>query len=156
MRANYKVELTSGIFLLVGIAALLWLALEATDYKMQVGEDTYKVTARFGNVADLKTRAPVKIGGVTVGLVDKITLDPVQFDAVVEMKIDRRFSEIPNDSSASILTSGVLGDRYVGLEPGGSMESLADGDQILITQSAVVLENLISKYLFNTDKEDKE
>jgi phospholipid/cholesterol/gamma-HCH transport system substrate-binding protein len=156
MRANYKVELTSGIFLLVGIAALLWLATEATDYKMQVGKDTYRVTARFGNVADLKTRAPVKIGGVTVGLVDKITLDPVQFDAVVEMRIDRRFSEIPDDSSASILTSGVLGDRYVGLEPGGSMESLADGDQILITQSAVVLENLISKYLFNTDKGDKE
>ena len=156
MRANYKVELTSGIFLLVGIAALLWLATEATDYKMQVGKDTYSVTARFGNVADLKPRAPVKIGGVTVGLVDRITLDPVQFDAVVEMKIDRRFSEIPDDSSASILTSGVLGDRYVGLEPGGSMESLADGDQILITQSAVVLENLISKYLFNTDKGDKE
>ncbi len=156
MRANYKVELTSGIFLLVGIAALLWLATEATDYKMQVGKDTYSVTARFGNVADLKPRAPVKIGGVTVGLVDKITLDPVQFDAVVEMKIDRRFSEIPDDTSASILTSGVLGDRYIGLEPGGSMESLADGDQILITQSAVVLENLISKYLFNTDKGDKE
>lgn len=156
MRANYKVELTSGIFLLVGIAALLWLATEATDYKMQVGKDTYGVTARFGNVADLKPRAPVKIGGVTVGLVDRISLDPVQFDAVVEMKIDRRFSEIPDDTSASILTSGVLGDRYVGLEPGGSMESLSDGDQILITQSAVVLENLISKYLFNTDKEDKE
>jgi len=156
MRANYKVELTSGIFLLLGIAALLWLATEATDYKMQVGKATYRVTARFGNVADLKTRAPVKIGGVTVGLVDKITLDPVQFDAVVDMKIDRRFSEIPDDSSASILTSGVLGDRYVGLEPGGSMEALADGDQILITQSAVVLENLISKYLFNTDKGDKE
>ena len=156
MRANYKVELTSGIFLLVGIAALLWLATEATDYKMQVGKDTYRITARFSNVADLKTRAPVKIGGVTVGLVDKITLDPVQFDAVVEMIIDRRFSEIPNDSSASILTSGVLGDRYVGLDPGGSMESLADGDQILITQSAVVLETLISKYLFNTEKGDKE
>jgi len=156
MRANYKVELTSGIFLLVGISALLWLATEATDFKMQVGKDTYSVTARFGNVADLKPRAPVKIGGVTVGLVDRITLDPVQFDAVVEMKIDRRFSEIPDDSSASILTSGVLGDRYVGLEPGGSVEALADGDQILITQSAVVLENLISKYLFNTDKGDKE
>lgn len=156
MRANYKVELTSGIFLLVGIAALLWLATEATDYKMQVGKDTYRVTASFSNVADLKTRAPVKIGGVTVGLVDRITLDPVVFDAVVEMKIDRRFSEIPDDSSASILTSGVLGDRYVGLQPGGSMESLADGDQILITQSAVVLENLISKYLFNSDKGDDE
>ncbi len=156
MRANYKVELSSGIFLLMGIAALLWLATEATDYGMQVGENTYKVTARFSNVGDLKTRAPVKIGGVTVGLVENITLDPVEFSAVVEMQIDRRFSEIPNDSGASILTSGVLGDRYIGLDPGGSFEVLADGDEIFVTQSAVVLETLISKYLFNSDKEDKE
>ena len=154
MRANYKVELSSGIFLLMGIAALLWLATEATDYGRQVGKDTYKVTARFTNVADLKDRAPVKIGGVTVGLVEKITLDPIEFDAVVEMKIDQRFSEIPNDSGASILTSGVLGDRYIGLDPGGAMEALVDGDEIFVTQSAVVLETLISKYLFNTDKGD--
>jgi len=152
MRANYKVELASGIFLLLGIAAMLWLATEATDYGMQVSDDTYQVNARFSNVADLKTRSPVKIGGVTVGLVELITLDPVTFEAVVEMKIDRRFSDIPGDTSASILTSGVLGDRYVGLEPGGAMEPLTDGDQILITQSAVVLENLISKFLFKTDK----
>ena len=156
MRANYKVELSSGIFLLMGIAALLWLATEATDYGMQLGENTYKITARFSNVGDLKTRAPVKIGGVTVGLVEQITLDPVEFSAVVEMQIDRRFSEIPNDSGASILTSGVLGDRYIGLDPGGSFEVLADGDEIFVTQSAVVLETLISKYLFNSDKEDKE
>ena len=156
MRANFKVELTSGIFLLMGIAALLWLATEATDYGMQLGDDTYLVTANFSNVADLKTRAPVKIGGVTVGLVESIRLDPVMFDAVVEMQIDQRFSDIPTDTSASILTSGVLGDRYVGLEPGGAMEALSDGDQILVTQSAVVLENLISKFLFNTGKDDEE
>ncbi|MGB5292773.1 MAG: outer membrane lipid asymmetry maintenance protein MlaD [Lysobacterales bacterium] len=152
MRANYKVELSSGIFLLMGIGALLWLATSATDYGMQLGKDTYKISARFTNVADLKDRAPVKIGGVSVGLVEKITLDPVEFDAVVEMKIDRRYSDIPNDSGASILTSGVLGDRYIGLDPGGSMEALVDGDEIFITQSAVVLETLISKYLFNSDK----
>ncbi len=140
----------------MGIAALLWLATAATDYGMQLGKDTYKVTARFTNVADLKDRAPVKIGGVSVGLVEKITLDPVEFDAVVEMKIDRRYSDIPNDSGASILTSGVLGDRYIGLDPGGSMEALVDGDEIFITQSAVVLETLISKYLFNSDKEGDE
>jgi phospholipid/cholesterol/gamma-HCH transport system substrate-binding protein len=122
---------------------------------MQVGKETYRITARFSNVADLKNGAPVKIGGVTVGLVEGISLDPVVFDAVVTMKIDRRFSEIPTDSGASILTSGVLGDRYVGLDPGGAMEALADGDQIFITQSAVVLETLISKYLFNTDKGDE-
>lgn len=156
MRANYKVELTSGVFLFLGIAALLWLATEATDFGMQLGDETYVVTANFSNVADLKTRAPVKIGGVTVGLVESITLDPVMFDAVVEMQIDQRFSEIPSDTSASILTSGVLGDRYVGLEPGGAMDALGDGDQILVTQSAVVLENLISKFLFNTGKGDEE
>jgi phospholipid/cholesterol/gamma-HCH transport system substrate-binding protein len=156
MRANYKVELSSGIFLLMGIAALLWLATEATDYGMQVGDETYKVTARFTNVADLKNRAPVKIGGVTVGLVERITLDPVEFDAIVEMKIDSRYADIPNDSGASILTSGVLGDRYIGLDPGGALEALTDGDEIFITQSAVVLETLISKYLFNTDKGDNE
>ncbi len=153
MRANYKVELTSGVFLLLGIAAMLWLATEATDYGMQVGDDTYRVKARFSNVADLKTRAPVKIGGVTVGLVEKISLDPITFDALVEMQIDRRFSEIPTDTGASILTSGMLGDRYIGLDPGGAMEALADGDEIFVTQSAVVLETLISKYLFNSDKE---
>jgi len=156
MRANYKVELTSGVFLFMGIAALLWLATEATDYGMQLGDETYLVTASFSNVADLKTRAPVKIGGVTVGLVESIRLDPVAFDAVVEMQIDQRFSDIPSDTSAAILTSGVLGDRYIGLEPGGAMEALSDGDQILITQSAVVLENLISKFLFNTGKGDEE
>lgn len=156
MRANYKVELSSGVFLLMGIAALLWLATEATDYGMKVGDDTYMVSARFSNIGDLKNRAPVKIGGVTVGLVDNITLDPVVFEAIVEMKIDRRFADIPNDSGASILTSGVLGDRYIGLQPGGSMEPLVNGDEIFVTQSAVVLENLISKYLFNSDKGDEE
>lgn len=154
MRANYKVELSSGVFLLLGIAALLWLATEATDYGMQVGDDTYMVSARFSNVADLKERAPVKIGGVTVGLVESITLDPVEFDAIVKMQIDKKFSNIPADTGASILTSGVLGDRYVGLDPGGALEVLADGDEIFITQAAVVLETLISKYLFNSDKGD--
>lgn len=155
MRANYKVELSSGIFLLMGIAALLWLATEATDYGMQIGDDTYKVTARFANVADLKTRAPVKIGGVTIGLVESINLDPIDFDAIVEMQIDSRFSDIPNDSGASVLTSGVLGDRYIGLDPGGALEALTDGDEIFVTQPAVVIETLISKYLFNSDKGDE-
>ena len=154
MRANYKVELSSGVFLLVGIAALLWLATEATNYGNQVGDDTYRISARFANVGDLKDRAPVKIGGVTVGMVDSIRLDPVVFEAIVEMRIDRRFSDIPTDTGASILTSGVLGDRYIGLDPGGALEALADGDEIFITQSAVVLETLISKYLFSSDKGD--
>ena len=154
MRANYKVELASGIFLLLGIFALIWLATRATDYGREVGKEAYRVSARFGNVADLKKRAPVKIGGVVVGLVDTIELDPVTFEAVVSMRIDRRFTEIPTDTSAAILTSGVLGDRYVGLEPGGSFDFLQDGDTLFVTQSAVVLEQLVSKFLFNTAGSD--
>jgi phospholipid/cholesterol/gamma-HCH transport system substrate-binding protein len=150
MRANYKVELASGIFLLLGIVAMIWLATRATNYGQEIGRDTYHISARFSNVAELKDRAPVKIGGVMVGVVDSIRLDPVSFEAVVTMRIDQRFREIPTDTSASILTSGVLGDRYVGLEPGGSFEFLQDGDELFLTQSAVVLEQLISKYLFNT------
>ena len=120
MRPNYKVELASGIFLLLGIAALIWLAMRATDYGQEIGTDTYRISARFTNVADLRAKAPVKIGGVMVGMVDSIELDPAMFEAVVHMNIAGRFNEIPNDTGASILTSGVLGDRYIGLEPGGS------------------------------------
>ncbi len=159
MRPNYRVEVASGVFLMLGIAALIWLATKATNYGQDIGEEAYYVSARFSNVAELKNRAPVKIGGVTVGLVESITLDPITFDAVVQLRLDQRFSDIPADTSASILTSGVLGDRYVGLEPGGDIEVLVDGDELFITQSAVVLEQLISKFIFNSkDKsgEDKE
>jgi phospholipid/cholesterol/gamma-HCH transport system substrate-binding protein len=156
MRANYKVEIASGIFLLLGIAALIWLALRATDYGQEIGDETYLVTARFTNVGDLRDRAPVKIGGVTVGLVHGIELDPATFDAVVHMRIASRFNEIPSDTGASVLTSGVLGDRYIGLEPGGAPDYLADGDELFVTQSALVLEQVIGKYLFNTGKRESE
>jgi len=108
MRANYKVEFASGVFLLLGIAALVWLATKATDYGQDIGKETYTVSARFANIGDLRIRAPVKIGGVTVGLVESISLDPVSFEAIVQMAVAARFDEIPNDTGASILTSGVL------------------------------------------------
>ena len=103
MRANYKVELASGIFLLLGIAALVWLATRATDYGQDIGKETYLITARFQNVGDLRLRAPVKIGGVTVGMVESIELDPVSFQAVVTMALASRFDEIPSDTGASVL-----------------------------------------------------
>jgi len=149
MRANYKVELASGIFLLLGIAALVWLATRATDYGQDIGKETYQVTARFQNVGDLRLRAPVKIGGVTVGMVEAIELDPATFEAVVTMGLASRFDEIPTDTGASVLTSGVLGDRYIGLEPGGAPEMLKQGDELFITQSAIVLEQIVGKFLFN-------
>ena len=156
MRANYKVEVASGIFLLLGIAALIWLALRATDYGQEIGNETYSISARFGNIAELRNRAPVKIGGVTVGLVRQVVLDPVTFEAVVHMDIASRFDEIPSDTGASVLTAGVLGDRYIGLEPGGAPDYLTDGDELFITQSALVLEQIIGKYLFNTGEEQAE
>lgn len=155
MRANYKVEFASGVFLLLGIAALVWLATRATDFGQDIGKDTYTISARFTNVGDLRDRAPVKIGGVTVGMVEAVTLDPVTFEAVVHMSVASRFNEIPSDTGASILTSGVLGDRYIGLEPGGAPDVLADGDELFITQSALVLEQIIGKYLFNTGSENE-
>ncbi len=156
MRPNYKVEFASGIFLLLGIAALIWLAMRATDFGQEIGKDTYSISARFTNIADLKDKAPVKIGGVTVGMVEKVVLDPVTFEAVVYMKISSTFNEIPSDTGASVLTSGVLGDRYVGLEPGGAPDVLAEGDEIFIAQSALILEQIIGKYLFNTGSEEEE
>ena len=106
MRANYKVELASGIFLMLGVAALIWLATKATNYGQEIGKDAYTISARFTNVAELKDRAPVKIGGVMVGMIDSIELDPVTFEAVVTMRINTSFNEIPTDTSASVLTSG--------------------------------------------------
>ena len=157
MRPNYKVELAAGIFLLLGIAALVWLAMRATDYGQEIGKDTYRISARFTNVADLRVKSPVKIAGVTVGVVESIVLDPVMFEAVVNMDIATRFNEIPTDTGASVLTSGVLGDRYIGLEPGGAPDMLVEGDELFITQSALILEQVIGKYLFNTgsSKEDQ-
>ena len=156
MRANYKVEFASGIFLLLGIAAMIWLATRATDYGQEIGNETYVISARFANVGDLRDRAPVKIGGVTVGMVESIQLDPVTFEAIVKMRVSTRFNEIPSDTGASVFTSGVLGDRYIGLEPGGAPDMLVDGDELFITQSALVLEQVIGKYLFNagSDKEE--
>ncbi len=156
MRANYKVEIASGIFLLLGIAALVWLATAATDFGQDVGDERYRVTARFQNVADLREQAPVKIGGVAVGMVESITLDPVSFEAVVTMSIASRYNEIPSDTGASVLTSGMLGNRYIGLEPGGAPDMLVDGDELFITQSAFVLEQVVGKFLFNAGSESSE
>jgi len=156
MRPNYKVEFASGIFLLLGIAALVWLAMRATDYGQEIGKDTYTISARFTNIGDLRDKAPVKIGGVTVGMVESIVLDPVTFEAVVDMSVASRFNEIPSDTGASVLTSGVLGDRYIGLEPGGAPDALQDGDELFITQSAVILEQVIGKYMFNTGEAEEE
>lgn len=155
MKSSHQIELTAGVFLLLAIAALVFLALHATDRGVASGE-SYELTARFSDVGGLKPRASVSMGGVTIGMVESIELDPETFEAKVTMAISQRYDNLPSDTSASILTSGILGDQYVGFEPGGAPDALQDGDRILITSSAMVLEQLIRRYMFNSDSEGEQ
>lgn len=133
---------------MLGALALLFLALKAGNLSTFSFQDSYQVAARFDNIGGLKPRAPVKSAGVTVGRVGDITFDDQTFRAMVQLQIDSQYL-FPKDSSAKILTSGLLGEQYIGLEPGGDIENLAAGDVITMTQSALVLESLISQFLFS-------
>jgi phospholipid/cholesterol/gamma-HCH transport system substrate-binding protein len=142
------IETLVGAFVLLGLIALLFLALKAANLATFSTGETYPVTARFDNIGGLKVRAPVKSAGVTVGRVKSITLDPRSFQGLVTIEIDAKV-QFPTDTSAKILTAGLLGDQYIGLEPGGADKNLASGSEIKMTQSAVVLENLIGQFLYN-------
>ncbi|PLQ01134.1 outer membrane lipid asymmetry maintenance protein MlaD [Cupriavidus pauculus] len=137
-----------GLFVVVGFAALLFLALKAGNMSSLSFQDTYAVTAQFDNIGGLKPRAPVKSAGVVVGRVASINFDDKQYQATVTMNLEKRY-EFPRDTSAKILTSGLLGEQYIGLEAGGDDKMLAQGSKITMTQSAVVLENLIGQFLYN-------
>lgn len=152
MKKNTAVDFWVGLFVLLGALALVFLALKAGNLSSFTTGDQYRVTAEFDNIGGLKPRAPVKSAGVTVGRVGNINLDPVTFRAVVALDLEEGF-EFPKDSSARILTSGLLGEQYVGIEVGGDLENLASGDRFARTQSAVVLENLISQFLFSKASE---
>lgn len=141
-----KLEVLVGLFVLLGIAAMVFLALQAANLGSMTGGATYTVQARFDNIGGLKSRAAVRAAGVTVGRVKSITLDPKTFQGLVTMDIESGF-QFPKDTAAKILTSGLLGDQYVGLSPGGDDTNLANGDTVAQTQSAVVLENLIGQFL---------
>ncbi|MFU8820783.1 MAG: outer membrane lipid asymmetry maintenance protein MlaD [Gammaproteobacteria bacterium] len=142
-------ELGTGLFVFMGILALFFLTTRVTTFDAYSGADGYELTARFDQIGTLKTRSPVSISGVQIGRVTAIDFDVERLEAVVTMRIASRYDRIPNDSDASILTSGILGGQYIGLQPGGSDEPFRNGDEIAFTQSAVVLEQLISKYLFS-------
>ena len=146
--ARKGIETLVGLFVLLGVVALAFLALKAANLGSFNEGDSYTVQARFDNIGGLKVRAPVRSAGVNVGRVTSIKLDNVTFQGLVTMEIQREYA-FPKDSSAKILTSGLLGDQYVGLEPGGDEKNLAAGDVIRMTQSAVVLENLIGQLIFN-------
>ena len=144
---NRSLEIGTGLFVLLGFAALAFLTtqLPASGLRLQGAGDSFHVTARFDNVGDLKVGAPVTMAGVRVGRVTAVGVDPAEFKAVVTLAIEKRYAQIPDDSDASIQTSGLLGAKYVGLGAGGSPSYLAEGSQIQVTQSALVLENLVNK-----------
>lgn len=141
-------DLWVGIFVVAGIAALAMLALKVGNLSTYNMSETYQVHAYFTNVGGLKPQTAIKSAGVLVGRVTGITLDTQRYEADVEMSLDKRY-QFPKDTFAKVLTSGLLGEQYIGLEPGGDSAMLKNGDKIKLTQSAVVLEDLISKFLFS-------
>jgi len=142
------IETLVGLFVLLGMAGLVFLSLKAANLASFGNRDTYTVSARFDNIGGLKPKAAVKSAGVVVGRVEAIGFDDKSYQASVRLQMQKRFT-FPKDSSAKILTSGLLGEQYIGLEPGADEKNLVAGDTIKATQSAVVLENLISQFLFN-------
>ncbi|WP_034297875.1 outer membrane lipid asymmetry maintenance protein MlaD [Herbaspirillum sp. RV1423] len=145
-----------GLFVLLGAAALVFLALKAGNLSsFSFSQKTYAVTSKFDNIGGLKPRAPVKSAGVVVGRVGSIRFDDKTFQALVTLNLDASY-QFPKDSSAKILTSGLLGEQYIGIEPGGDVNNLAAGDTIKMTQSAIVLESLISQFLYSKAAEGKD
>ena len=144
-----RLEFAVGAFLVLALASLLVLALASTNRQFGFGGDTYPLVAKFTQVGQLRAQAPVKIGGVVVGQIQKIELDPKTFQSVVTLSIDGRYRNLSADTSAGIFTSGLLGESYIGLSPGGDPESLKPGDEIGYTQPAVDLMQLVGKYMFS-------
>jgi phospholipid/cholesterol/gamma-HCH transport system substrate-binding protein len=146
------IDLWVGVFVALGVAALLGLAMKVGNLTSNKLGDTYSVSAAFENIGGLKPNAPVKSAGVVVGRVTDIKFDSKAFEAVVTIKIDKRF-EFPKDTFANIYTAGLLGEQYLGLEAGGEDDVLKNGDKITQTQDAVVLEKMISQFLYNKASE---
>lgn len=144
-----RLEFAVGAFLLLALGSLLVLAIASTNGRFGFSGDTYELKARFTNVGQLRPMAPVKIGGVTIGRVDSIGLDPKRLDSVATLAIDSRYNDLSADTSASILSNGLLGDSYVGLQPGGDPEALKPGDEIAFTTPAVDLIQMVGKYIFS-------
>ena len=156
MQQSRAVEVGTGLFVLLGFSALFFLTTQTAGTDTFDGDDIYEVTARFDNVGSLKNRAPVAMSGVTIGRVTSVVFDGERLDALVTMIIDSQYDRIPDDSDASILTAGLLGSQYIGIEAGGSDDSLQNDSKIQYTHSAIVIENLISKFLVGSGSKDDE
>ena len=148
MFQNKNVEILVGIFVAAGLGALFVLAMKVSNLSAFGDEGGYPLIARFDNIGGLKERAPVTMAGVRIGRVEQIGFDNETFEAVVTLNISHQYDQLPKDTSASIFTSGLLGEQYVALEAGGEMENMQANDQFIITQSALVLEELIGQFLF--------
>jgi phospholipid/cholesterol/gamma-HCH transport system substrate-binding protein len=155
MRQSRAIDVSTGLFVLLGMAAIVFLVTQITNREFSWRSDSYRLTAQFENIGGLKAGAPVSMSGVTIGRVESIGYDMSQFKAVVTLRIDASFDRIPNDSDASIFTAGLLGGQYIGITPGSSEDVYRDGDAVEFVQDAIVLEKLISKYLFSQAGQDK-
>ncbi len=149
MNTTRTVEIGVGLFVAAGLAALFVLAMKVSNLSAFNDTGGYEIVARFENIGGLKVRAPVTAGGVRVGRIAAIGYDSERYEAVVRMAIEPAFDRLPRDTSASIFTAGLLGEQYVGLEPGGDERFLQAGDEIRITQSALVLEQVVGQFLFS-------
>jgi phospholipid/cholesterol/gamma-HCH transport system substrate-binding protein len=143
------IEIAVGAFMAAGLVALFFLAMQVSNLSTVEGDGSYRIKARFHNIGSLKVRAPVTLAGVRIGRVQAIDVDQGTYEAVVTLRIAKRYDRIPDDTFASIFTAGLLGEQYVGLDPGGSDQYLKDGDELVHTQSALVLEQMIGQFLFN-------
>lgn len=143
------IEISVGVFVALGLAALLMLGMKVSNLSRLTEGEGYRVTARFTNIGGLKVRAPVTMAGVRIGRVTDIRFDEDTYEALVELTIQNKYDRLPEDTSASIYTAGLLGEQYVSLEPGAEERSLTEGDVIRLTQSALVLERLVGQFLFS-------
>jgi len=157
MRATRTLEIGTGLFVLLGFAALFFLTTQLPTSGLRLGGVSagYRVTAEFDNVGDLRTGSPVTMAGVRIGEVEAISFDSQSYKAVASLRIDPQFNQIPDDSDASVQTQGLLGGKYIGIGPGGSDTYLADGGRIELTQSALVLENLVNRLFASLVSSDR-
>jgi phospholipid/cholesterol/gamma-HCH transport system substrate-binding protein len=156
MRSTRTIEMSTGLFVLLGFASLFFLVTQITNRELSTDSKSYDVEARFENIGSLKVGAAVSMAGVTIGRVDTINLDQSVYKAVVRMKINATFNQIPNDSDAAIMTSGLLGGQYIGITAGGAEEFLKNGDRIELVQDALVLENLINQLVASFSQRSSE
>jgi len=153
MTVSKHVEILVGIFMTIGLLALFFLAMQVSNLGTLNTGDSYQVTANFDNIGSLKVKAPVTMAGVEVGRVSDIVYDKENFQARVTLNIYAEYDQVPDDTFAKILTAGLLGEQYIGLDPGGSETLLQEGSQIEITQSALVLEEIVGQFIFSKAEE---